>query len=179
MPILRASHPTEGLREASWAGWDCGLRVPDRCGSIRRGGADFVRAQQAGPLLRRNPERSGTPRYPCAEPGSARSSLFDTIDIDSTSARSRRLRNAARLRESLGCPSPKPRRLRPDGAFGALLQPDRHALAGPGRIDDRYPHEALAGRLPGGFAAALRAGDRRAVDQPGIGRGAAGRLEVE
>ena len=64
-------------------------------------------------------------------------------------------------------------------ACAALLQPDRDAFARAGAVDHRDPDEALARRLPGGLAAARRRQHRRAIDQPGIGRRAAGDLEVE
>lgn len=62
-PCLSCTRPIRpgGLREASWAGGDCGFRVPDRCRFVRRGGADFAQAEQAGLRPRRASKRSSPP----------------------------------------------------------------------------------------------------------------------
>src|SRR6478609_8467667 len=152
MPILRASHPTEGLREASWAGWVCGLRVPDRCGSARSPRVRLdaitvidlsnIASETSDAIARRCRLRLGPTGRPAPSPeprtkrnpqipvrGAERCEVVAVrhhrhrLDIGTQPSTA----NVARLRASLGCPSPKPRRLSPDGAFGVLLQPDRHA----------------------------------------------------
>ena len=84
-----------------------------------RGGADFARAEQAGPRPCRASSSEADPQIPVRGAGSARSSLFDTIDIDSTSARSRRLRTPPGSAHPSDVEARKPRRRGLAGVFGA------------------------------------------------------------
>lgn len=124
MPILHASHPTGGLREASWAGRDCGFRVPGRCGPVRREGADFAQAEQAGLRPRRASKRSRPPDTR-ARSRAARRRRCSTPSTSTDIGTQPSTANAARLRASLGCKAPQPRRPGLGGAFSTSFQVKR------------------------------------------------------
>ncbi len=150
VPILRPSHPTGELREASWAGGDCGFRVPSRCGLVRRGGADFAQAEQAGLRPRRAYKRSGPPDTRAR----SRAARGRRCPTQSTSTRHRHAavdcerRPAPRIP---GCSGPKPRRPSLDGAFGhhvtsRNITPDTRRQGRPGRHFSAHARRCRAAR---------------------------------